>query len=73
MDIVNAESAYLDGRAKFEEWKINFEREWYRPYGIQALRILVNTLTEEQKTELRQADPEAYDYVMKRVGGKDAY
>ena len=67
-DITNAESAYLAGKANFEEWKAKFEAEWFEPLGIDAIRTLVDSMPDEAKAELRAQDEEAYDYVMEMVG-----
>lgn len=68
MDITNAESAYLAGKANFEQWKQKFEAEWFEPLGVDMLRTMIDGLPDQAKTELRKADSEAYDYVMEMVG-----
>lgn len=68
MDVTNAESAYLAGKANFEAWKAKFEANWYEPLGIDAVRMLVDGLPDEAKAELKKMDSEAYDYVMEMVG-----
>jgi len=66
-DITNAESAYLAGKANFEEWKDKFEAEWFGPLGVDMIRTMVESLPDEAKAELRKADSDAYDYVMEMV------
>lgn len=68
MDVTNAESAYLAGKANFEAWKAKFEAEWYEPLGVDMLRVMVDSLPDAAKAELRKMDEEAYDYVMEMVG-----
>ena len=68
MDVTNAESAYLAGKANFEAWKVKFEAEWYEPLGVDMLRVMVDSLPDAAKAELRKQDEEAYDYVMEMVG-----
>ena len=68
MDVTNAESAYLAGKANFEAWKAKFEAEWYEPLGVDMLRVMVDSLPDAAKSELRKMDEEAYDYVMEIVG-----
>ena len=67
-DITIAESAYLAGKANFEKWKEKFEAEWFEPLGVDAIRMLVASMPDEAKVELRAQDEEAYDYVMELTG-----
>ena len=70
-DITMAESAYLAGKANFEQWRQKFEAEWFEPLGVDMIRTMVEQIPDEAKAELRKADEEAYDYVMEMVGQED--
>ena len=69
MDIQQMESAILEGQARFERWKQAFEAQLVMPYAMDALRELMGTLTPEQKEQLRQSDPKAFQQVMRMIGG----
>lgn len=63
LTISDAEDAYLDGRAEFEEWRDRFLIEWSMPLTITVLAGIWQQMTPEQHTQLRMINPQAYDIV----------
>ena len=72
-NITDARDASLGGKAVFEEWMRDFEIEWL---DIDVKKIMLDTLAgeldqapQEVHQVLREMDPQAYDEVMKQLGG----
>ena len=61
MTIADAEDAYLEGSAFFEEWKAEDEREWFKPIGDTMIAVLFEQMTPEMHAEMRAIDPDSYD------------
>jgi hypothetical protein len=61
MTIADAEDAYLEGSAFFEEWKKDDEAEWFKPIGDTMIAMLFEQMTPEMHAEMRAIDPESYD------------
>jgi len=49
LDIDDAESSFLKGKAQFEEWKDDFERQWFMPQAMDLLGTMVNTMPMESR------------------------
>lgn len=68
--LATAEGAFLAGKALFEQWKANFEVQWYQPhmdtlYGAAANKL--QQLPPEVQTQSRQTNPDAWSQVDKLV------
>lgn len=48
MNLRDAESAYMDGRVKFQEWLDEFYAKWYEPLYKTQLALLLSSLTQEE-------------------------
>lgn len=57
LNIETAESAFLGGFAKFEGWRKRFEGGWYAPIGEMQRALLLQSLPEPVKGELRRRVP----------------
>lgn len=57
LNIENAESAFLAGYARFEGWRARFEGRWYEPIAEMQRKMLVASLPEPVKAELRKMVP----------------
>ncbi len=44
LNIEDAESAYLKGKAWFDEWKDEHEMNWYKPQIIDLMGTMLNTM-----------------------------
>ena len=61
------EDAELSGMAAFERWRMEFEAGLIGPVADDMVAEVVRTLSPEQKDMLKDASPEAYKELMKRV------
>lgn len=69
LTIENAESAFLGGFARFEEWKVRFEGKWFAPIGEMQRDLLVRSLPEPVKVELRKRAPRGMEMLEGRGTG----
>jgi len=72
LDLSAAESAFLFGKAFFEDWKQKFEGNWYKPLGIMQLGMLMASLPAEEKARLKELIPddmENIEQLMQRLSG----
>lgn len=69
LNIENAESAFLGGFARFEEWKARFDGKWFAPIGEMQRDLLVRSLPEPVKVELRRRAPRGME-VLEGGGSK---
>lgn len=58
LNIESAESAFLGGFARFEDWKERFEGKWFAPVGEMQVALLMKSLPDAVKAELRARVPE---------------
>ncbi len=49
LTIEDGESSFLKGKAMFDEWKQQFETNWYMPQVIDMLGTLINTMPVESR------------------------
>lgn len=66
--IADVEDAFLEGSTQFEEWKAEFDRQFFEPLRDTITAIAIQSLTPEQRAALRDMNPIAYDAVSKRLG-----
>ena len=59
LDIAVSESAYLEGKAKWEQWHARFTGEYMAPLGVTQLAMLGASLTPEVRAQLEQMNPQA--------------
>jgi hypothetical protein len=73
MDISDVESAYLAGKARYEQWRVEFMREFFRPqiekFIMMTAYKVVNT-PEPQRSALKERNPQAFANLEKMVSGK---
>lgn len=69
LNLTNAEDAYLDGNARFEEWLMGFDRDWYLPVGQSLLATALGTMSKEQLAQLAGMDPANLQGFMNQLGG----
>lgn len=67
LNIENAESAFLGGFARFEEWKEKFEGKWFAPIGEMQRDLLLKSLPEPVKVELRKRAPGGMEVLESRM------
>lgn len=72
LTIFDAESAFLDGLVQFDDWKNKFEAEWLQPLGETLIASALQSLDPEAHMMLREMNPEAYDRVVEKIGGRNA-
>jgi len=53
----DVESIYLSAKARFEEWKIQFEKFWFEPLLETYTITLYESLSEEQKNLFKELHP----------------
>jgi len=73
MDIREAESAYLEAKAEFEDWKAEFISGWYKPQQGLLLNMLARELMNlppELKDEMKKLNPDGWKDVENVVKGK---
>lgn len=49
LNVADAESSYLKGRAEFEEWRTNFEAMWNMPIALTYLGLYLKQLPPQAK------------------------
>lgn len=47
--IDDAESSFLKGKARFAEWKDDFEKRWFMPQAMDVLGARINTMPMESR------------------------
>jgi len=57
--IDNADDAYLEAKARFDDWMSQFQANWYKPQAQTAARMLWSRQPEQVKDMIRQSKPEA--------------
>ena len=72
VSIIDAESAFLDALVEFREWKDKAEAAWLEPLGETLVATGLESADPETLAVLREMDPEAFDTVMMRLGGRHA-
>ena len=78
LNIFDAEDAFLEAQADFDEFMEEFEREWFAPLGETQFAMLMQATGEERMKLVREKFPgvmgkleERFEQMKKR-GGKDA-
>ena len=72
-NIREAESAFLEAKAEFEEWKAEFIAGWYRPQQGLLLNMLARELINlppVMKEQLKKQNPDGWKQVEKVAAGK---
>lgn len=54
--IADAENAYLEGQADVDEWRAQFEMEWFAPLRKMMERALLRSIPQDVRAQL---DPQA--------------
>lgn len=67
--IADAEDSYLAGRARFESWREQFEKQWYAPLGEMMFQMLLANMTPEQRVQLQTM---AQQQLTQKQGGPNA-
>lgn len=62
--IAQAEDAFLEGQANFEEWKEDFERNWFQPLGRTLMASVLASMDPETMQKLAEINPDAFAQVM---------
>ncbi len=57
LNISHAEDAFLSGEADFQEWRDQFEAQWYAPLGRSLIGGMIQSLPPEVLAQLRQQLP----------------
>ena len=57
LDISNVDDAFLEGRATFEVWREQFEKQWNLPRVRSAARFTWNNQPQEIQDAVRQQAP----------------
>lgn len=68
-NILEASDAALGGKALFNSWLKDFEREWIEPVYRLRVQQLIATLPSEVRDVLQERAPEEYQRVIDRFGG----
>lgn len=74
-DQFSAESAYLNGKAKFELWRQQFQMKWSAKDISAAINLTANSLNnlpEPQRSQLIAQDPQAWQSVERLVNRQKA-
>ena len=57
LTIADAEDAFLEGQALFDEWVDEFQMQWFTPLAETQLGMLLESMGEERKAALRERAP----------------
>ena len=72
MTILDAQDAWLGGKADFQEWRQQYDATWMGPLGTMLLKMLWSRLSAPEHIALRQMSPQAHDTVQRMLfGGTD--
>ena len=55
----NADDAFLDAKARFDQWMAEFESNWYKPQVQTAAKLLWSKQPEDVKAAVRANKPDA--------------
>ena len=69
INIQTAEDAWLEGKASFEEWRQQFEADWFEPLSASMWGMLFARMSPEEHVALRQMNPQAYDMISAIIKG----
>jgi hypothetical protein len=69
MNSRDIESCEMKGRAVFEEWRAEFEAEFFKPVIIDGMRKVFAQMRPEQLEALRAMAPEEFDRMQERIQG----
>lgn len=74
LNIRNAESAYLDGKSRFERWKTQFKTEWTQPVTQAEMVRFWRSIPPEVHEQLKATYPEVYEQakgLIDEMGGQN--
>lgn len=69
LDIATAESAYLGGATKFDDWLEKFEFEWNKPMLETQVGEYLRDMDPQTKQLLKQFMPKEMGELEKKYGG----
>lgn len=64
------DSAWMEAQAQFENWKREFEAEFYGPEVEAEVRLRLSQVTPEQAAMLAEQAPDEYEQMMDFMGGR---
>lgn len=67
LNITNAESAVIAGKAKFESWRAKFEDQWNQPLKEMGILLMYDRMTPAMREWYKKNTPEAYADLEKLV------
>ena len=67
-DVLDSESAYMDGKATWEEFLTKFTTQFFAPQIKSAMRMVLASLSPEERS---QVQPQALNRLEKFLGGKN--
>lgn len=67
----NADDAFLDAKARFDQWMEEFQVNWYKPQVQTAAKLLWAKQPEEVKAQVRAKQPEAAKKMDDLLVGKE--
>jgi hypothetical protein len=74
LNIRNCESAFLDGKARFERWKAQFRAEWSQPVTQAEIVRFWRSIPPEVHEYLKSTNPQAYEQareLIDEMGGQN--
>lgn len=69
LTIKTAENAWLEGRARFQEWVQQDEADWFEPLGRSLMALLVSRMAPEELEALAMMNPQGFDMMQSIVSG----
>lgn len=72
LNIADIEDSYLNADL-FDEWKEEFEKQYWEPYDTLGLVNLANQLTDEELEMIKKLDPAAYMEIMEAKEKADKF
>ena len=67
----NADDAWLDAKARIDQWTAEFQMKWYKPQLDTAAKLLWMKQPEQVRNYIRQSKPDAAQSMDDLVTGKE--